>query len=255
MLCLPGSALRALGFSARKAATILDLAQAAARGEFDLDRFEQLDDEAIIRSLVQRRGIGRWSADYVLLRGLGRLHVFPHTDIGALNGLRNFLAASGLDDNPAQALARWKPDAGILYFHLLLGVKGAISRVVAHAAARWYSWTRPPSRSRRWISAVAVADQEAGSLKQAGEAQLASLLGDPAAVRVRRGAREPDPAAGVLDEDRHVIAAQEQCLDREEIARDDARGLGLDELAPARPRASRGGTQPGPGEQAAEARR
>ena len=113
-------ALRQLGFSDRKAHTILELAHAAADGEFDLGRFDPRDDDEVVRTLVEQPGIGRWSADYVLLRGLGRLHVFPSTDVGAINGLRRFLAASGLDDDPAAALARWRRDAGILYFHLLL---------------------------------------------------------------------------------------------------------------------------------------
>ncbi|MGN6868819.1 MAG: DNA-3-methyladenine glycosylase family protein [Solirubrobacteraceae bacterium] len=120
VLRLSASDIRRLGFSERKAHTILELARAAADGVFDLGRFEPLDDEDAVRALVAHPGIGRWSADYVLLRGLGRLHVFPSTDVGAINGLRRFLAASGLDDDSAQALARWRRDAGVLYFHLLL---------------------------------------------------------------------------------------------------------------------------------------
>jgi len=134
VLRLSGSALRELGFSERKARTILELAFAAADGEFDLDRFEPLDDEDVVRALVRWPGIGRWSADYVLLRGLGRLHVFPATDVGAINGLRRFLAASGLDEDPAQALERWRRDVGILYFHLLL--RGLEERGVLDRGAR-----------------------------------------------------------------------------------------------------------------------
>jgi DNA-3-methyladenine glycosylase II len=113
-------ALRQVGFSERKALAILQLADAAANGELDLDRFESFDDGDVVRALVRRSGIGRWSADYVLLRGLGRLHVFPQADIGALRGLRRFLSASGLDEDPAAALVRWRSAAGVLYFHLLL---------------------------------------------------------------------------------------------------------------------------------------
>jgi DNA-3-methyladenine glycosylase II len=120
VLRLSAAAIRELGFSERKAHTILELARAAAEGEFDLDRFAPLDDEDVVRALLGWPGVGRWSADYVLLRGLGRLHVFPPTDVGAINGLRRFLAASGLDEDPARALDRWRHDAGILYFHLLL---------------------------------------------------------------------------------------------------------------------------------------
>jgi DNA-3-methyladenine glycosylase II len=120
VLGLPPSALRTLGFSERKAETVLKLAAAAAAGELELKTLEQLGDAAVIEALVRQRGIGRWSADYVLLRGLGRLHVFPQSDVGALNGLRSFLAASGQRASPRAALARWAPDAGLVYFHLLL---------------------------------------------------------------------------------------------------------------------------------------
>jgi DNA-3-methyladenine glycosylase II len=120
VLGLSRSALRALGFSERKAQTILELADAAAGGELELEVFEELDDPAVVDALVQRHGIGRWSADYVLLRGLGRLHVFPHGDSGALAGLRRFLAGTELADDTDAALARWAPDAGLVYFHLLL---------------------------------------------------------------------------------------------------------------------------------------
>jgi DNA-3-methyladenine glycosylase II len=63
VLALPRSTLHALGFSERKAKTILELAGAAAAGELVHTTFEQLDDEAVIDALVRRRGIGRWSAD------------------------------------------------------------------------------------------------------------------------------------------------------------------------------------------------
>jgi DNA-3-methyladenine glycosylase II len=120
VLGLSRSALRTLGFSRRKAETITELANAAAAGKLELEVFEQLDDAAIVDTLVQTRGIGRWSADYVLLRGLGRLHVFPRGDSGALAGLRRFLAGTELVNDPDAALARWAPDAGLVYFHLLL---------------------------------------------------------------------------------------------------------------------------------------
>jgi DNA-3-methyladenine glycosylase II len=117
---LPPSTLRALGFSERKAETIRELATAAAAGELDADAFAQLDDATVVDRLIRRRGIGRWSADYLLLRGLGRLHVFPRGEVGALNGLRRLLTAAGYEDNPQAALARFAPDAGLVYFHLLL---------------------------------------------------------------------------------------------------------------------------------------
>jgi DNA-3-methyladenine glycosylase II len=129
VLGLSRSALRTLGFSERKAETILELAGASAAGELQLEAFEELDDAAVVEALVRWRGVGPWSADYVLLRALGRLHVFPRGDSGALNGLRRFLAGTEFEDDPDAALVRWAPDAGLVYFHLLLC--GLAQRVVA----------------------------------------------------------------------------------------------------------------------------
>jgi DNA-3-methyladenine glycosylase II len=41
------------------------------------------------------RGAGRWTAEYVLLRGFGRLHAFPGDDVGARNNLQRWLGLPG----------------------------------------------------------------------------------------------------------------------------------------------------------------
>ncbi len=116
---LTATDLRAAGFSDRKANTILVLAAAAAGGRLDPERLGELDNDHAGARLLQLRGIGPWSADYVLLRGLGRLDVFPRGDVGALNGLRGFLATDS-EEVAWRALHRWAPHAGVVYFHLLL---------------------------------------------------------------------------------------------------------------------------------------
>ncbi len=119
---LPPDALRPHGFSATKARTIIDTAQAIITGDLDLESLEQLDDPAAIERLTRLRGIGRWTAEYVLLRGLGRLHIFPGDDVGAHNKLRRFFDIdTPLDYKSVKRLvARWDPYAGMVYFHLLL---------------------------------------------------------------------------------------------------------------------------------------
>jgi DNA-3-methyladenine glycosylase II len=66
--------------------------------------------------------IGRWTAEYVLLRGLGRLHVFPGDDVGAHNKLRRLSSIDApLDHRTVRALVgRWHPSAGVVHVHLLL---------------------------------------------------------------------------------------------------------------------------------------
>ena len=78
--------------------------------------------EAALARLTGLRGVGRWTAEYVLLRGLGRLHLFPGDDIGARNRLRRWLhLREPLDyERVRRLLRRWRPYAGLVYLHMLL---------------------------------------------------------------------------------------------------------------------------------------
>jgi DNA-3-methyladenine glycosylase II len=120
--CLRPSALRDLGFSIRKAGTIIDIASAVVAGELDLEGLEHASDTEAVSLLTSLGGIGRWSAEYVLLRGLGRLNVFPGDDVGARNNLAGRLGLRAPLDYEAvgNAVSRWQPYAGLVYFHLLV---------------------------------------------------------------------------------------------------------------------------------------
>jgi DNA-3-methyladenine glycosylase II len=113
--------LRALGFNRNKARGLLELARAVEDG-FDLERLADLDDQAVVERLVALRGVGRWTAEYVLLRGLGRLAMFPGDDVGARTNLARWMKLrTPLDyDRVRQLARRWQPYPGFLYFHLLL---------------------------------------------------------------------------------------------------------------------------------------
>jgi DNA-3-methyladenine glycosylase II len=115
-------ALKRHGFSMTKARTIIETARAIAAGDLDLEGLHQLDDAAAVERLTSLRGIGRWTAEYVLRRGLGRLHVFPGDDVGAHNKLRRLLELdTPLDyESVRRLVTRWHPYAGVVYFHLLL---------------------------------------------------------------------------------------------------------------------------------------
>ncbi len=115
-------ALRQLGFSRQKGRFLIELARRMNQKNLDLDRIEILDDEAALRELYQLRGVGRWTAEYVLLRGMGRLNVFPGDDIGARNKLKHLLSLrKPLDYEGVNCiLRRWEPYEGFVYFHLLL---------------------------------------------------------------------------------------------------------------------------------------
>jgi DNA-3-methyladenine glycosylase II len=114
--------LRDLGFSTRKAEYLATCAYAVASGVIDEVTLRAADRAAATDALLALRGIGRWSAEYVLLRCLGRLDVFPADDVGARNKLQRFfdLPTAPNREQILALLDPLAPFAGMLYFHLLL---------------------------------------------------------------------------------------------------------------------------------------
>jgi DNA-3-methyladenine glycosylase II len=114
--------LRRLGFNRQKVRGIIELSRAIAQGNLDLEGLASLDDESAVERLSELHGVGRWTAEYVLLRGLGRVQIFPGDDVGARNNLQQWLGLKRpLDYNGVgRLLAKWEPYAGLIYFHMLL---------------------------------------------------------------------------------------------------------------------------------------
>lgn len=114
--------LRELGFSAAKAGALRGAAAAIARGSLDLEGLASEERAAAMERLMALSGVGRWTAEYVMLRGLGRIDTFPVDDVGARNTLARVLRSKQRLDAAAAAdvVARWRPYAGMAYFHLLL---------------------------------------------------------------------------------------------------------------------------------------
>jgi DNA-3-methyladenine glycosylase II len=114
--------LRRLGFSRQKGRAMIELARSIFEGQFDPDELARLPDEEAVERLQGLRGVGRWTAEYVLLRGLGRTNIFPGDDVGARNNLQRWLHLAGpLDyEGVRRTLARWQRFGGLIYFHLLL---------------------------------------------------------------------------------------------------------------------------------------
>lgn len=119
LLYAPDEPLRAAGLSANKVEHLRTAAAAVEDGAVTEEILAPLASEEAAERLRTLRGIGPWSASVVLLRGLGRLDVFPLKDSGVAQSLR---ALSGDPELDADALLEaLGPVRGMLYFHLLLG--------------------------------------------------------------------------------------------------------------------------------------
>lgn len=114
--------LKKTGFSARKCDTLLEISSAINADEILFDNLDNKSNDEIVKILCKFKGIGRWSAEYVLLRGLSRIEMFPGDDVGARNNLQQLLNYNKkLDyERISKITKKWYPTAGFIYFHLLL---------------------------------------------------------------------------------------------------------------------------------------
>jgi len=85
------AALRDCGMSRRKAESLRRLAEMIASGDLSEDTLSVMQSEEAVAYLEKLPGIGPWSAALVLLRGLGRLDVFPRGDAGVARAFATLL--------------------------------------------------------------------------------------------------------------------------------------------------------------------
>ncbi len=88
LLALPAAALRTAGLSARKAASLQDLAARVLDGTVLLDpsALRAESDAEVVTRLTAVRGIGKWTAEMFLMFQLRRLDVWPTGDLGVRKG-------------------------------------------------------------------------------------------------------------------------------------------------------------------------
>jgi DNA-3-methyladenine glycosylase II len=113
--------LMTCGLSRRKAEYIKELSYRVANGLLDLDQLETMSDEDVRSLLLQERGLGPWSADYFLVRGLSRRDRVPAGDLGVRSVVGRYLGR-GQRLSPQGAmrkLSSFKPYRGLAAFYLL----------------------------------------------------------------------------------------------------------------------------------------
>jgi DNA-3-methyladenine glycosylase II len=115
-------ALRAFGLSRQKGEYLIGLARLAIDpNDRDFASIDRLGDADAIARLSKIRGVGRWTAEYVMLRGYGRINIFPGDDVGGRKKLFEWLGSSAPTyDGVGKMLERWRPYGGLIYLHLIV---------------------------------------------------------------------------------------------------------------------------------------
>jgi len=107
----PDELRAAAGLSRSKTTYLRSLAEHVLDGSLELERLEELDDDAVIAELVAVKGIGEWSAHMFLMFQLARPDVLAPGDLGIRRGVQ---ITYGLEAMPTPAevvelAERWRP--------------------------------------------------------------------------------------------------------------------------------------------------
>jgi DNA-3-methyladenine glycosylase II len=123
VLATPFETLRSIGLSNAKARYVHNVAQFAVEKGMDHKVMNKMDDEEVIAYLTQIKGVGRWTAEMLLMFSLGREDVFSIDDWGIQNAMINIYKLDPTDkkafrEKLLRISAKWSPYRTYACMHL-----------------------------------------------------------------------------------------------------------------------------------------
>jgi DNA-3-methyladenine glycosylase II len=113
--------LRSNGLSRQKAQYIHELAVKVSNSTLYLDILKTMNDDQARETIMNLKGFGRWSADYILIRGLARPDCVPADDLGIRKVVGEYLGngQQATSSEVVDKLEPFRPFRGLLAFYLL----------------------------------------------------------------------------------------------------------------------------------------
>jgi DNA-3-methyladenine glycosylase II len=106
----PFQKLRAAGLSGSKIDFIKGLAVAIEAKELDFRKMRAMGDEQVIETLIEHKGVGRWTAEMFLIFSLGRPDIFSLGDGGLKNAVIKIYKLKNPTPEKIRKIAeRWRP--------------------------------------------------------------------------------------------------------------------------------------------------
>ena len=113
--------LRAAGLSGSKCRALQDLAEKAVAGQLpETSQLHRMTEEEIVRRLTVIWGVGRWTAEMLLIFYLGRPDILPLSDLGVRKGYQRLRGYSTLPtaEKLERAGRRWRPYRTVASWYL-----------------------------------------------------------------------------------------------------------------------------------------
>jgi DNA-3-methyladenine glycosylase II len=121
LAAVPETLFRECGMTTRKGEYIRELSGSIVSGDLDLDKFRGYHDTGrIIREMMEIRGIGKWTAELTIIRGIHKLDAFPADDVGLQRILSRFYRnGKKVSSEEARLIAAgWGAWQGLAAFYL-----------------------------------------------------------------------------------------------------------------------------------------
>lgn len=129
--------LKSFGMTYKKAEYITDFASKVDQKQFIIEAIKDMSDQEAIEALVQLKGIGKWTAEMLLLFCLQRQNVFSYGDLAILRGIRMVYHHKEINKTRFERYRkRFSPYCSVasLYFWAVAG--GAIPELKDYAPKR-----------------------------------------------------------------------------------------------------------------------
>ena len=117
--------LRSIKLSTRKAEYILEITQRVTSKELDLEDLRIHPDADAIRMLTSLRGVGLWTAQWLLIHALGRADGFPINDLALQRTMGRLIKdSSSLDPEEVSEYSRqWSPFRSYVTTYLFAAIR------------------------------------------------------------------------------------------------------------------------------------
>ncbi len=114
VLATPIDTLRSVGLSNQKAGYIHNVATFFVENKLTDAKLHKMDNETVIKTLTQIKGVGQWTTEMLLMFTLGREDVFPMDDLGIQQGMEILYKISPVNKKEMKAAMekvaeKWKP--------------------------------------------------------------------------------------------------------------------------------------------------
>ncbi len=114
--------LRNCGLNRRKVQYIKNFSNLILIGEIDLDKISEWNTDRIIHELIKIKGIGKWTAEYVMIRGMHKYAVTPADDLFLRKVISHYYFSKNKisGDKSREICEKWGEWRGLASFYLIM---------------------------------------------------------------------------------------------------------------------------------------